>query len=122
MMFPWRGRVRGTQIATRMSSSAACSRMRSSSGAPPRVSFATTRIVFMRCLPASVRGRVLARPDGLGDLGAALEDPVHGAADAVLVRASDDGGDVVEVEDGRWRRDLPLEGERPPRVRRGARA
>ena len=47
MMLPWRGLVRGTQTTRRMpSSSAAFSLMRASSGAPPRVSLATTRTVF----------------------------------------------------------------------------
>src|SRR3954453_13109018 len=104
MMFPWRGRVRGTQIATRMSSSSACSRIFSSSSLPPSVSFATTRIVFMRWCPpedprASVGRRVLARAGGLRHLGPALEHAVHRAGDAVLVGPADDGRDRVEVED-----------------------
>ena len=47
MMLPWRGFVRGTQTTTRAPCSAvAFSLMRASSGAPPRVSLATTRMVF----------------------------------------------------------------------------
>src|SRR5215208_4877971 len=120
MMLPWRGRLRGTQIATRMSSSAACSRIFSSSSLPPSVSFATTRIVFIRGSPPedqspSLGGRVLARAGGLRHLGTALEHAVDRAGNAVLVRAADDGRDRVEVEDG-WRRgNLPLERERAPR-------
>src|SRR3954447_25258802 len=105
MMFPCRGFVRGTQIATRMSSSSACSLIFSRSVPPPRVSFATTRIVFIRgSLPRSRRSvgrRVLACAGGLRHFGAALEDPVDGTGDAVLVRAADDGRDRVEVEDRR---------------------
>src|SRR5919204_5205418 len=101
MMLPCRGRVRGTQIATRISSSAACSRMRSSSEAPPSVSFATTRIVFIALdLPPKrfawlLRRRVLARAGGLRHLGAALEHAVHRARHAVLVGAADDSRDRV---------------------------
>src|SRR3954447_7049479 len=126
MMLPWRGRVWGTQIATRTSPSRACSRMRSSSSLPPSVSLATTRSVFMRLTPpedpwASVGRRVLARAGGLRHLGAALEHAVDGAGDAVLVGAADDRRDRVEVEDRRRGRALPLERERAPRVRCGAR-
>src|SRR5919202_1760203 len=113
MMLPWRGRVRGTQIATRMSPSAACSLIRSSSDAPPSVSLATTRIVFIRRSPpedrrASLGGRVLACAGGLRHLGPALEHAVDRAGDAVLVGPADDGRDGVEVEDRRRRADLPF--------------
>ena len=56
-----------------------------------------------------------------GDLLAvAVQDRVHRAGDAVLVRAADDLRDLVEVEDRRRRGNLPLERARPPRVAGGA--
>src|SRR6185312_4555995 len=97
MMLPWRGFVRGTQTTTCAPCSAATfSLIRASSGAPPRVSLATTRMVLATRVLLFGRGRrVGARR--CGDL-RALEDAVHRSGDAVLVRAADDGRDVVEVE------------------------
>ena len=48
----------------------------------------------------------------------AVQQRVPRARHAVLVRAADDLRDLVEVEDRRRRRDLPLERQRTPRVRR----
>ena len=62
------------------------------------------------------------RARGLRHLRAALEDAVHRAGHAVLVRPADDRRDGVEVEDRRRRGDLPLERERAPRVGVRARA
>ena len=50
------------------------------------------------------------------------QDRVPGARDAVLVGTADDLRDLVEVEDRRRRRDLPLERARVPRVGLGDRA
>src|SRR5215218_8921449 len=101
MMFPCRGLVRGTQTTKRVSSSCACSRTASSSGRPPSVSLATTRIVLTAAsLRGSRGGRLLPRggAGGLWHFGS-LKHAVHGARHAVLVRPTHDGGDRVEVED-----------------------
>src|SRR5689334_5676381 len=98
MMFPWRGRVCGTQITTRTSPPRARSRIRSSSPAPPSVSFATTRIVFIcggSLRESSVGGGVLVGAGGLRHLGAALEHAVDRPRHAVLVGAADDCRDRV---------------------------
>src|SRR5215212_7828757 len=103
MMLPCRGFVRGTQTTKRVCSSCACLRTASSSGRPPSVSLATTRIVLTAAsLRGSRGGRLLARRGarGLWHL-RALEHAVDGAGDAVLVRPADDGRDGVEVEDRR---------------------
>src|SRR5215218_11201162 len=115
MMLPWRGFVRGTQTTNRVSSSCARSRTVSRSGRPPSVSLATTRIVLKAgSFRGSRGGRLLVRggPRGLRHFGPALEDPVDGARDAVLVRPAHDRRDGVEVEDRRRGRELPLEGQR----------
>ena len=72
------------------------------------------------------RGCAAARPRSGSDLlglcrlrhgrPVAVEDRVARAANAVLVRAAHHLRDLVEVEDGRRRGDLPLERERPPRI------
>ena len=87
--------------------------------APPSVSLATTRIVLMAGSPRPAGGG--SRGPAARHLGA-LEHAMDRAGDAVLVRAADDGRDRVEVEDRRRRGDLPLERERPPRVRGRPRA
>src|SRR4051795_6467051 len=104
MMLPCLGRLRGTHTTTRVSSPAARSWIFARSLPPPSVSLATTRMVFMVVCGSSLGGwlRVGAgrrRPDVGGSRGA--EDAVHRAGDAVLVRAADDGRDLVEVEDRR---------------------
>ena len=68
-----------------------------------------TSLSVMRALP---RCRLLRR----------AEDRVLRAGDAVLVRPADDLRDLVEVEDRRRGRDLPLERARVPGVRLGDRA
>ena len=54
-----------------------------------------------------------------GGGGRGTEDGMPRAGDTVFVRAADDLGDLVEVEDRRRRTDLPFEGQRMPRVRLG---
>src|ERR1700741_714191 len=100
MMLPCLGLLRGTQMTTCTSGCPpARSRTVSSSLAPPRVSLATTRIVFMGCCSSSLGGRLGGRAGGRGlGLGGRRrpEDAMHGARDAVLVRAADHGRHLVE--------------------------
>src|SRR5436309_3399548 len=121
MMLPCRGRDRGTHTTTRASPPAVFSLMTLSSFWPPSVSLATTRMIFTRWGSYRSRGR-LAVCGGAGRgrevrRARGPEDAVHGARDAVLVRSADDRRHLVEVEHWRWGGDLPLERERPPRVR-----
>src|SRR5215208_4655480 len=93
-------------------------RTASMSARPPSVSFATTRTSAMELLLPRAGGD---RARG-SRLGRRLEDPVDRAGDAVLVGRADDGRDLVEVEDRRWRGHLPLERQRAPWVGHGDRA
>src|SRR6202043_542638 len=107
----------------RVSSDAARARTASSSFAAPSVRFATTSTSFTGSASSSFAGRPRdARACTRGGGGRWGEDPVHGAGDAVLVRTAHDGRYAVEVEHGRRRADLPLQGQPAPRVGHGPRA
>src|SRR4051794_27907986 len=101
MMLPCLGLLRGTQTITRVPSPDAFSLTTSSSAAPANVSLATTRMQLMSSRSSSLGGwlGVGARRGRLG-LGrrSRPEDPVHRTRHAVLVRAADDGRDLLEVE------------------------
>src|SRR3954463_5873182 len=111
MTLPYFGRVRGTTMKKRASPCSWRRLIASSSALPPMVSFARTRTLAM-ATPSRSRGG----GGGWGFRLHRLENAVHRAGDAVLVRAADHGRDLVEVEDRRRRGHLPLERQRAPRV------
>src|SRR3954447_27051978 len=112
---PWGGLDIGTTRTNWVSPCLAFSRTRSSSFWPPTVWFATmsTFLKTGSLLPGCGGDRARGRWSGLPGL---LEDAVHRARDAVLVRPADHRGNGGEVEDRRRRGDLPLQREGAPRV------
>src|ERR1700722_14991080 len=113
MTRPAAGLLWGTTKRKRTAPSLARARTASNSLAPPRVRLATTRTSLM---PRSSLARRAQHATCGGCCGGGGKDSVDRTGNAVLVRATNDSRQFVEVEDGRRRGDLPLERHAAPGV------